>query len=278
MFRHAISLFDPNARLIHAETWLRNREHAALKSGGGRDQAFFESVVDTVLALLPGIEHLEVGSDEVTVRGPAVGECALAELADGYLTTLGWTLDFIARWAHFHQDQVDGDFRHRMRALVLVDEIDLHLHPRWQRTILEEIRATFPVTSFVVTTHNPLTIQGARPGEVHVLSRDAQGNVSSRQVDPPLGADVDDLLTGPWFGLPTTYDADTLDKLEDHAALLRKGVPRSDPRRQALEAILRQRLSGFADTEADRELLQRGADEGLEGLADKMSRFLATRK
>ena len=42
--------------------------------------------------------------NEVTVRGPAVRECALADLADGYLTTLGWTLDFIARWSHVHAD------------------------------------------------------------------------------------------------------------------------------------------------------------------------------
>ncbi|MCB9669614.1 MAG: AAA family ATPase [Alphaproteobacteria bacterium] len=272
------SLFDPNARLIHAETWLRNREHAALKSGGGAPQAFFESVVQTVLALLPGIESLEVGSDEVTVRGPAVRECALADLADGYLTTLGWTLDFIARWSHVHADLVDGDFRDRMVALVLVDEIDLHLHPRWQRTILQEIRDTFPVTSFVVTTHNPLTIQGARPGEVHVLRRHDDGSVTSRQIDPPLGADVDDLLTGPWFGLSTTYDPDTVEKLREHADLLRRGTPRDDAGRQELESTLRDRLSVFGATPEDRELLEEAAKSGLEGLAGKLSRIRAARK
>ena len=275
---HAPSLFDPNARLIHAETWLRSREHAALKSGGGAPQAFFESVVQTVLSLLPGVDHLDVRTDDVLVSGPGVGTCRLEDLADGYLTTLGWTLDFIARWAHVHRDQIDGDFRDQMVALVLVDEIDLHLHPRWQRSILQQIRDTFPVTSFVVTTHNPLTIQGARPGEVQVLQRDADGNVSCRQVDPPLGADVDDLLTGPWFGLSTTYDGDTVDKLEAHADLLRQGVPRQDPRRQHLESTLRDRLQVFADTEEDRRLLEKAAQTGLSGLAGKLSRLRAAKK
>lgn len=269
----ADTLFDPNARTIHAETWLRSREHAALKSPGGPAEAFFESVKQTVLALLPGIERLEVGTESVTVQGPAVGECRLEDLADGYLSTLGWTLDLVARWAHANPTEVDGDFTSRIRSLVLVDEVDLHLHPRWQRQLIPDLKRTFPAASFVVTTHNPLTVQTAGPGEVVVLQRDDTGNVTCRQIDPPPGADADDLLTGPWFGLKSTYDGDTVEELEQHAQMLLHGTPADDPARQTLEHLLRHRLSSFADTAEDRAALERAAKSGLSGLAGKLARL-----
>jgi predicted ATP-binding protein involved in virulence len=144
-----------------------------------------------------------------------------------------------------------------MEGVVIVDEIDLLLHPRWQCTIIDDVRAIFPRMTFIVTTHNPLTLLGAREGEIFVLrrSRDldgAEGSPKARQVDLPKGARADQILTGAWFGLPSTVDPETQELLEEHRHLLRKGNGASQARIEELEEILRDRLGSFADTSLER--------------------------
>ncbi len=250
------SLFDDAGSLIHAETWLQGLRLAALESAGGPAEAFFDAVRDTVVAVLNGVESLEVNKDGVWLAGPNVDRAPLAALSDGYITTAGWLLDLIARWAHRCQRagvELDRDFCSQMTALVLIDEIDLHLHPLWQVEIISTLRQQFPQLSLVATTHNPLTLLGARDSEIHVLQRDPEsGRVVARQRDIPPGTRADQVLTGDWFGLASTVDRDTLELLDEHRELLRQGAPKSDPRRRELEGELRQRLGSFADTATDR--------------------------
>ncbi len=255
------SLFDDSGSLIHAETWLKNLHHAALESlkeqgRGSPAETFFDAVIDTLKAVLPGVERLEVHNKGVQLAGPNVELAPLAALSDGYITTAGWLIDLIARWAERCQRagiELDGDFSSQMTALVLIDEIDLHLHPLWQVEIISSLREQFPKLSVVATTHNPLTLLGAREGEIHVLQRDSEsGRVVAHQRDIPLGARADQVLTGDWFGLVSTVDRDTLALLDEHRALLRQGVQESDSRRRELEGDLRRRLGSFAETAADR--------------------------
>ena len=53
--------------------------------------------------------------------------------------------------------------------MVLIDELDLHLHPKWQRRIIEDLRRTFPKIQFVATTHSPCLIQSLRSGEELIM-------------------------------------------------------------------------------------------------------------
>src|SRR6185503_12158163 len=126
---------------------------------------------------LPDVERLDIVDDKVWAIAPKLGgRVPLSALSDGYLTTLGWIADLVARWLHWAEQvnqSTEGDFFARMEGLVLVDEIDLHLHPRWQRTIIRKLKELFPRLSFVVTTHNALTLLGAEAGEIVVLREPA---------------------------------------------------------------------------------------------------------
>lgn len=250
------TLFEPSAHLIHAETWLAGLQLAALQDKGGADEAFFETVRTTLVDSLDGVDKLNViKGGEVWLEGPSIGRAPLAALSDAYITTAGWILDWIARWADRSRRlgaQLDGDFRDKMVGLVLIDEIDLHLHPRWQIEIVSTIRRLFPRTSFVATTHNPLTLLGAEPGEIHVLRRGEDGRIEAIQRDIEPGTRADQVLTGDWFGLPSTLDRDTLDLLDRHRELLRQQVERDHPERRKIEDELRQRLGTFADTSIER--------------------------
>ncbi len=253
------SLFDYNAHLIHAETWIRRIQSAALCDSGGPAETFFDAVGKTLVAVLNGVESLEVRSDQIWLQGPNVGEVPLAAMSDGYVTTAGWVIDLIARWADRYTragGKLDDDFSKQMTGLVLVDEIDLHLHPLWQLEIVSSLRESFPRLSFLVTTHNPLTLLGAKPGEIHVLRRDEDDRIVTFQRDIPPGTRADEVLTGFWFNLPSTLDQGTLDLFEEHRGLLREGVDEEDPRLKALEKKLRERLGTFADTSYDRMALR----------------------
>lgn len=80
------------------------------------------------------------------------------DLSAGYQSVLVVLLDLVLRYVTLFpllDDALDG------AATVLIDEVDLHLHPRWQRTVVEQFATLFPKTQFVFTTHSPAVVQGA---------------------------------------------------------------------------------------------------------------------
>jgi len=136
----------------------------------------------------------------------------------------------------------------------LLDEIDLHLHPRWQERVIEDVRAIFPKMTFIATTHHGLTLRGARKGEVFVLSNDKEkGGSQAVQRDIPPGTRIDQLITGEWFNRPSAIvDQDTRDLLERHQRMILEGAKAGEPRRKQIEEELRKRLGHFGDTSLER--------------------------
>ena len=77
-----------------------------------------------------------------------------------------------------------------MTGLVLIDEIDLHLHPQWQIEIISRTKKILPKMSFIVSTHNPLTLVGAKSEEILILKREDELVRVSSGIENPI------LLTG----------------------------------------------------------------------------------
>ncbi len=279
------TLFDPQAHLVHADAWLRKLAFAAEKDP--RDRALFEAVLDLLTdrdgtktdPLLPGVREIEVTPDRTWVTGPGDRRVPLSALSDGYLTTLGWLVDFLARWLEYARRsgyEIGPGFAAEMPAVVLVDEIDLHLHPRWQARLVPALARTFPRTTFIATTHNPLTLNGTvgndrMRGAVHVIKEREDGSLQIIQKDLDKGMSADDVLTDEWFGLRSTLDDNTLALLDEHRALLRQGVAEGHPLRKALETELRQRLHSYADTPAERLAQELVASEFPDDVPDEVT-------
>ena len=85
-------------------------------------------------------------------------------LSDGVRNMLAMVVDIAYRMAVLNP-QMGADAL-AAPGLVLIDEIDLHLHPSWQRRIVEDLRRTFPNVQFVATTHSPFIVQSVRAGEL----------------------------------------------------------------------------------------------------------------
>ncbi|QNY17521.1 AAA family ATPase [Acinetobacter seifertii] len=122
----------------------------------------------------------------------------------------GWFLDLIARWlkqAEQYNYVVDSNFLTNMTGLVLIDEIDLHLHPQWQIEIISRTKKILPKMSFIVSTHNPLTLVGAKSEEIWILEREYEKVNISSGIENPI------LLTGgqiyrQYFGIKDIYPND----------------------------------------------------------------------
>jgi DNA repair ATPase RecN len=117
----------------------------------------------------------------------------LTALSDGYQAMLVIVLDLMLRYAYLFagEDPLAG------RALVGIDEIDLHLHPRWQRTVLSRLNTRFPNTQFVVTTHSPIVVQAAIDQDFKVLRLMEEGGAVTAE---PLQDKVKKMLRGAEVG------------------------------------------------------------------------------
>ncbi len=90
-------------------------------------------------------------------------------LSEGFKSTLVWLLDMIIRIVKKGGNIANAD---KIPGIVLIDEVDLHLHPSWQRTILPSLEQTFPNIQFIVTTHSPFVVQSAIGRNVIILDFD----------------------------------------------------------------------------------------------------------
>ncbi len=133
---------------------------------------------------------MRVGRGEVKL--PAVW------LSQGYQAVVSLVADIIGHVWLEAGVQVELD---DMEGIVLVDELDLHLHPTWQTTIVRGLKAAFPRMQFIVTTHSPLVLAGCRADEVWTLTQDdATGDVTARQgTESPMlmtGSELNDAYFG----------------------------------------------------------------------------------
>jgi len=129
------------------------------------------AVRKAVEGLLPGFKNLRIQHDplrlEVTKGAQAL---SIDQLSDGEKQVLAITADIARRLAMVHPDDPDPLQR---EAIVLVDEVELHLHPAWQRRLLPAWRRIFPGTQFIVTTHSPQVLSEV-PSDAVVLIEDFQ--------------------------------------------------------------------------------------------------------
>jgi hypothetical protein len=136
-------------------------------------------------------------------------ELELRELSDGYQALLVVIFDLMFRYRSLFLDLPDPS---QGEAVVGVDEVDLHLHPRWQRNVVAQLMDLFPNTQFVLTTHSPIVVQGAIDCDMTVLTlREKEGAVAPRPLGRRLaaalrGAEVGSLLLEKHlFGVESRY-------------------------------------------------------------------------
>jgi hypothetical protein len=116
-------------------------------------------------------------------------------------------------------------------GVVLIDEVDAHLHPRWKLRVVDSMRSAFPGLQFVATTHDPLCLRGVRAGEIRRMEvQDGRAAIHGDLPDP-TNLSVEELLTSSAFGLITTKSSEAEARFDEYYDLLaRAGELTADER------------------------------------------------
>jgi len=156
------TLFDADAALMPLISWAMDLEY----SKGERALEVIRSALATLLRDVT-FRHIDRNRKTMIFDTPD-GPVSLADLSDGYQNVAAWVGDLL-----FRATAALDDASNPLAApgLLLIDEIDLHLHVKWQRRLRTFLEDKLPKFQIVATTHSPMTAQQAGPGEVHVLAR-----------------------------------------------------------------------------------------------------------
>jgi hypothetical protein len=191
------------------------RRIASVLMASHEDSRLFPMIRSTVVA--PNgkktqqemLKDLGVGLDLGSGRPP--DDLRLTSLSDGYQSMLAWIADLLGHAFLESGEQAPGP--EELRGIVLLDEIDLHLHPTWQRHVVPVLRQVFPKLQFIVTTHSPLVLAGFEREEIIRLKLDEQAGLVYQDPTPlePGLLTAAQLLTS-FFGVPSAARPELLQK------------------------------------------------------------------
>ena len=231
------SLFSEDARLRNAEEWLLRLDYSASKPSIIQEQQKkrLELAKDVLIKVLPDVLEIRFTSPTEEKPTPGVefqtpyGWVPLRQLGYGYRTMIAWVVDFTSRMVERYPNSPDPLAE---PAVVLVDEIDLHLHPRWQRELIGFLTERFPNTQFIVTAHSPLIVQAAPDANLVLLKREGDHVVIENNPETIRGWRVDQILTSELFGLETARPPDMEKLLMRRKELLTKSrLTKAEPER-----------------------------------------------
>ncbi len=160
--RGLATMFDPDATLVSFEQWAMDLDYR----GGKAAMAILRRAMKT---LLPGMTFDRIDRKRREVLFKTVdGLVPFQQLSDGYQNVANWCGDVLYRITTTFEDYKDPL---RTRGLLLIDEIDVHLHPVWQRRLMEFLGKALPNMQIVATSHSPLIAQQLREGDLYVVER-----------------------------------------------------------------------------------------------------------
>lgn len=231
------TLFREGAAITNGTEWLISLYSRSVDPHENEGTRFklkddLELIIRVINDLLPGdVRLLRVDSKSVFFRTIGGVEVGVPELSDGYRSFLALAIDLLR---HVHDSvtdfaktvDTDTEAPHvTMDGVVLIDEVDAHLHPRWQREIGFRLCQAFPKIQFIVTSHSPFVAQAANDNGLFVL-RQAEGHEFIEALQPMKsvrGWRVDQVLTSRMlFDLDGTRDAETEQLMKEHSELVAK--------------------------------------------------------
>ena len=207
--------------LFNYSEGLQNPELTIRRFGSPRQ----ESVLTTLESIL-GLSDLRLAENGTTDMGISVrdlrnADIAIRDLADGYKSTFLWVTDFLG-WALASGRTLDRS----MDGIVVIDEIEQHLHPKWQKRLVSSLRGTWPRVQFFAATHSPLVARSFRSisddgphRHYHLKDSEANDGVEAVSVPPLSGRRTDQILASEAFDYLVDDDPDAERILEELSLL-----------------------------------------------------------
>lgn len=257
------SQFEEDEALEAFESWLVYLDYRISK---GKDEVAAKQMALGIAAinqLLPEGNAFDHIDNQGRIWFSTDGVLAsTVSLSDGFRSVMALAGDLVWRLIEaFPESSNPLD----EEGIVLIDELDIHLHPTWQRQIAGLLRKTFPRVQFVMATHSPLVAAGAGEDAVSYRFYKKEGRVQIDRIKNIHALSVDKVLQSEAFGLVSPFSEETQQQIDRYYALKHK------PRRSHAEQLEYQATLPFV-----REALGNGAEpsETEKRLDDFIAQFL----
>ena len=157
----------------------RNDPDPFIKKRAALYDTFLQGISQTVDQLLnpAGYSNLRYQSGETLEIRDNAAQIYLPvdSLSDGIRAVVTLAADIAFRCIKLNP-QMNKDAPQQTEGIVLIDEVDMHLHPKWQQTILTQLRTAFPKIQFIVTTHSPQVLSTVAAENIRLIEQDENGD------------------------------------------------------------------------------------------------------
>ena len=196
-----IDSLDGTANIKLMMNWFKKmtvQKYQNQESGMGRIPEFdivckaVETYYEQITGHKNAVLQYNLSTNELDIYYDESGErmhMPLSQLSDGYKGTLSLIADIAYRMSLLNPDLMEKALT-ETPGLVMIDEVDLHLHPTWQERILEDLMTIFPCVQFIVTTHAPIVINSIRSDNL-ILLKDNQPERAALEV---YGKDANSII------------------------------------------------------------------------------------
>ena len=231
-----ISLFDEKYTLSEVLNWLRELNYRKLE-GNNKSKNTLKNLINFLNkgGLLPfGTKLTKVSSEGVFFKDGNGNEVEINQLSDGFRSILSLTFELIRLLIRFYDEEKvfknfkNGDYTIDLSGVVIIDEIDAHLHPTWQTRVGQWFTKYFPQLQFIVTTHSPLICRAAENGSIWRLSAPGSeipsGEITGADKDRLIYGNILDAYSTDVFGENLERSENGFTKLKRYSYLSQKAV------------------------------------------------------
>ena len=237
---HFATLFKEDATLAEGEEWIKQLAYVRLEHQVSTSPNSKNPEVQALSDLLDligddflrqGMSIESVRADGIHLRDAAGRLIPLEDMSEGYRSALAMLVDIFRNMVQTYGIEGlvrrEGDSVYVDRpGVVMIDEIDAHLHPRWQREIGDWMKRHFPLVQFIVTTHSPIVCQSADGGRVYHVPEPESGQqpfqLSQDDYETIITGRSDEVLLTPAFGMDHTRSIRAVRARRRHAQLRAK--------------------------------------------------------
>ncbi|MBN9342522.1 MAG: AAA family ATPase, partial [Comamonadaceae bacterium] len=255
-----VTMFQEAASLAEVDQWLRALSHKSLEDKSGAKEQLrliLEALRDELMPNQITVDRID--SDGLWLKDRNGLQLSWSEMSDGYRAALALLADILRHLINVYgvvdltDRDADGKLIFKRSGVVLIDEIDAHLHPQWQREIGFWLKRHFPNIQFIVTTHSPIICQAADPNGLFVLpepgSEDRPHALNDEEYKKVIASRPDTILRTSAFGLQNTRSPRAVEARAQYAKL--KAKERSGAKLTKGEQQQVQQLQLFAVADED---------------------------
>ena len=225
--RNVSTLFNPDEVLIPIELWAMDLDY--------RENRDVMDVISKVMSdFLKGMKFSGINKrkGQLIFETP-LGTVPMSQLSDGFQNMAAWAGDLL-----YQITEVFNDYKTplKTRGLLLIDEVDLHLHPRWQREMLTFLRQKLPNFQVIATTHSPITAQQANENELYYIERRGKSLKLHQFTGVPMAMLLHQLVMSDIFGLASDESV-VLEKKKARYKKLCKAKQLTDTEKKEMEKL-----------------------------------------